>query len=283
MDSYKDDLTLYHYGIKGMHWGIRRYQNADGSLTAAGKKRYSFDNVNALSEAVGEKRAAGDVAGAKAADKEYKKVVKERDQLDREWVRSQIKQVLDEHAYDRTDLPYIRKAKNALATIGIGTAAVSAANKAAAITTGKVLSKEAVKVAMSSSAVSKAASGAVAGITGKAGAIGLIGKKMSSPLSTMLGYRVTAAKVAGSKLALTSIGTKLAVAAPIAAAGGLAVYGYTNRRMTGNDTALLNKHLGGLKTPSGRTVRFVESNLLSPTIGGAHSRVRFDDPDKKKG
>lgn len=31
---------LYHFGIKGMHWGVRRYQNADGSLTAAGRKRY---------------------------------------------------------------------------------------------------------------------------------------------------------------------------------------------------------------------------------------------------
>ena len=30
---------LYHHGIKGMRWGVRRYQNADGSLTPAGKKR----------------------------------------------------------------------------------------------------------------------------------------------------------------------------------------------------------------------------------------------------
>ena len=29
---------LYHYGVKGMKWGIRRYQNKDGSLTPAGKK-----------------------------------------------------------------------------------------------------------------------------------------------------------------------------------------------------------------------------------------------------
>ena len=29
---------LAHYGVKGMRWGVRRYQNADGSLTPAGKK-----------------------------------------------------------------------------------------------------------------------------------------------------------------------------------------------------------------------------------------------------
>lgn len=32
---------IYHFGIQGQKWGIRRYQNADGSLTAAGKKRYN--------------------------------------------------------------------------------------------------------------------------------------------------------------------------------------------------------------------------------------------------
>lgn len=31
---------LKHYGIKGMKWGVRRFQNTDGSLTDAGRKRY---------------------------------------------------------------------------------------------------------------------------------------------------------------------------------------------------------------------------------------------------
>ena len=32
---------LYHHGVKGQKWGVRRYQNADGSLTDAGQKRLS--------------------------------------------------------------------------------------------------------------------------------------------------------------------------------------------------------------------------------------------------
>ena len=31
---------LYHHGIKGQKWGVRRFENPDGTLTAAGKARY---------------------------------------------------------------------------------------------------------------------------------------------------------------------------------------------------------------------------------------------------
>ncbi len=39
--SYPNEL--YHYGVKGMKWGVRRYQNKDGSYTSEGKKRRSQD------------------------------------------------------------------------------------------------------------------------------------------------------------------------------------------------------------------------------------------------
>lgn len=44
------DNELYHYGMKGMRWGIRRYQNKDGSLTPAGKKRYNKEMAKLKAE-----------------------------------------------------------------------------------------------------------------------------------------------------------------------------------------------------------------------------------------
>lgn len=45
MTLYQYPDYLMHYGIKGMRWGRRRYQNKDGSLTIAGKKRLKYDEA----------------------------------------------------------------------------------------------------------------------------------------------------------------------------------------------------------------------------------------------
>ena len=40
-----DNKTLYHHGIKGMKWGVRRYQNRDGTLTTEGRKKKSTEEI----------------------------------------------------------------------------------------------------------------------------------------------------------------------------------------------------------------------------------------------
>ena len=41
-----NDEVLIHHGIKGQRWGIRRFQNEDGTLTDAGKTRYTSEHVS---------------------------------------------------------------------------------------------------------------------------------------------------------------------------------------------------------------------------------------------
>ena len=50
-----ENPELKHWGIKGMKWGIRRYQNKDGSLTRAGKKRQAA-NLEKARQAKSEKK-----------------------------------------------------------------------------------------------------------------------------------------------------------------------------------------------------------------------------------
>ena len=70
-----ENNTLYHHGTKGMRWGIRRYQNKDGSLTPAGQKRYNKE-VEKLKKETEKVKAAEKLAA------NNKKVQSKFDKLD---------------------------------------------------------------------------------------------------------------------------------------------------------------------------------------------------------
>ncbi len=62
---------LYHHGIKGQRWGIRRYQNKDGTLTNDGQKRYLKEQY--IRKAVGE------------YSRQYNKASRMSDEADAKW------------------------------------------------------------------------------------------------------------------------------------------------------------------------------------------------------
>ena len=64
---WANDDGLEHYGVLGMKWGIRRYQNADGTLTEAGKKRYAGATKEQIETS--ERRKAKVVKAAKTGAK----------------------------------------------------------------------------------------------------------------------------------------------------------------------------------------------------------------------
>lgn len=67
------ESELYHHGIKGQKWGVRRYENADGTLTPTGKKRYEKQQTKELNKTY---RRYGNVAGRyrRGMNKQLKKI-----------------------------------------------------------------------------------------------------------------------------------------------------------------------------------------------------------------
>lgn len=76
------DNKLYHHGVKGQKWGIRRYQNKNGSLTALGEKRMARLNARKTADDLKAKRKERKLAEEKA------KQDMKQDALDRESARA---------------------------------------------------------------------------------------------------------------------------------------------------------------------------------------------------
>ena len=95
---------LYHYGVKNMKWGIRRYQNPDGSLTPAGKKRYTNADgslnkkgVKKFGDSVKSEKSSGTSSGSSSGSKATSKN-KVSDMSDSE-LQSKVNRLRNEEAY----------------------------------------------------------------------------------------------------------------------------------------------------------------------------------------
>lgn len=125
-ERIQNGTELYHHGILGQRWGVRRFQNPDGTRTAAGKKRYSEGSSNSTNKTshpkysvLGKLTPAG-IIRKKQIDKEYAKEYDEwekkcgqLDDLMNQWYKTNpgIKKIMDEHDGDGAEL--IRKISNA--------------------------------------------------------------------------------------------------------------------------------------------------------------------------
>lgn len=121
------DNFLYHHGIKGQKWGIRRFQNDDGTLTEEGKKRYGVGESGKMS-AEGKKQYKQD---RKEAMKEAKADVKQHlkeiglnphilDSYARIYAREAETTRYLEEKYGKTTLKDINRDKTKKAAIVIG-------------------------------------------------------------------------------------------------------------------------------------------------------------------
>lgn len=119
------NTELLHWGIKGMKWGVRRYQNKDGTLTPAGKKRYDDDPSNDDEQYAEEakKRAmnSGDVRRVAAyrhtmTNEELRKAL---DRVDLEKRMNQLDAEMYKSGFDKTMSAFdkVNKVKNAGETL----------------------------------------------------------------------------------------------------------------------------------------------------------------------
>lgn len=110
MENYyiiTSDGELYHWGIKGQKWGVRRYQNKDGSLTPAGKKRYydtpELNSLKAEMKTAQDRRAESLDRYQKASDrKSYMPTAKNRAAYN----EAKARYLEDDLSYRKTRLNY---------------------------------------------------------------------------------------------------------------------------------------------------------------------------------
>lgn len=126
--QYPDEL--YHHGVLGMKWGVRRYQNKDGSLTNAGRKRQKSDTSEAHPDYT---RAHSSKSVKSMSDSELQKV-NNRLNMERNYKSLTTKEV-------STGKKFVQKAIIGAAIGGATVAVSSRVSKATGQAVGKTLDK----------------------------------------------------------------------------------------------------------------------------------------------
>ena len=123
MDINQDEIELFvdsldldtieHSGIKGQKWGVRNYQNADGTLTEAGKERY---------------RKVTDKSGGTSYSTRYHGIPNDVliQRIQRVQLERQLSDLSGETKYEDSDIDKQRKARETFQTISGGIAVLSA-------------------------------------------------------------------------------------------------------------------------------------------------------------
>jgi hypothetical protein len=95
---------LYHHGIKGQKWGVRRFQNPDGSWTEAGKKRYSNTTAGAKRYQKDAKKEHREVErSGSATGRVYLSTIREQESAEKSFNKVRQKYGIDDNT-DRTQL-----------------------------------------------------------------------------------------------------------------------------------------------------------------------------------
>lgn len=126
---------LYHHGIRGQRWGVRRYQNPDGTLTNAGKKRIAKD-VNSLKEN-GPKaiKKTGKFIGKHRAEiQAYKENSKNIKNMSNKQIRDRINRIKMEQQLREMEKPAIVRGANTVGKILKNSSTAAATTVATSVT-----------------------------------------------------------------------------------------------------------------------------------------------------